>query len=247
MTNNHGEHKKILIAGCGGHAKSLSDSITATGQYEICGYTSPLADDSFPYPCLGEDERFPQIYESGVRDAAIGIGYMGKGKVRDRVFEQLRKNGFTMPVIIDPSATISTTATIGEGTFIAKGVLINAYSAIGKMCIINTGAILEHDAKIGSFSHVAGGAVLCGEVQVGDHSFIGANATVIQQVKIGNDVIVGAGSVVLADVPDGLTVYGVWKGMKDSSLTIAQVKTQTSSTAIPTSFSMVLNPKEAVL
>ena len=115
MTNNHGEHKKILIAGCGGHAKSLSDSITATGQYEICGYTSPLADDSFPYPCLGEDERFPQIYEGGVTDAAVGIGYMGKGKVRDRVFEQLKKNGFAMPAIIDPSAIVSTTATIGEG------------------------------------------------------------------------------------------------------------------------------------
>ena len=247
MANNHRVLKKILIAGCGGHAKSLADSIMATGCYEIAGYTSPLADDSFPYPCLGEDERFPQIYESGVTEAAVGIGYMGKGKVRDRVFEQLKDNGFNVPVIIDPSATVSTTASIGEGTFIAKGVLVNAYSAIGKMCIINTGAILEHDVKIGSFSHVAGGAVLCGEVQIGDHSFIGANATVIQQVRIGNNVIVGAGSVVLADVPDELTVYGVWKGMKDSSLTVAKVKSQTASTAIPASFSMFLNPKEAVL
>ncbi|MBR1629449.1 MAG: acetyltransferase [Lachnospiraceae bacterium] len=220
--------QKILIAGCGGHAKSLADSINSIGQYRISGYTSPLADDAFPYPCLGEDECFPQIFESGVTHAVVGIGFMGKGKVRDRVFEQLRKNGFTVPVITDPSATVSTTAAIGEGTFIAKGALINAHASIGRMCIINTGTVLEHDVKVGDFSHIAGGAVLCGEVQVGNHSFIGANATVIQQVKIGNNAIVGAGSVVLAHVPDETTVYGVWKGIEKMA-----------------SFSVVLDPKKA--
>ncbi len=42
--------------------------------------------------------------------------------------------------------------------------------------------------------------------------FIGANATIIQGVKVGNNSVVGVGGVVLKDVPENMTVTGVWLG-----------------------------------
>lgn len=204
--------RRIVLIGCGGHGKSVGDSIEAGGAYRIAGYTEGQKDPASYYIYLGTDDVLEELRCQGIAHAAVGVGYMGRGDVRDRLYRMAKDLGYELPVIRDPSAIVSGNAAVGEGSFLAKGAIVNADAAVGKMCIVNTGAVLEHDVRAGDFSHVAGGAVLCGGVQVGSHALIGANATVIQQVRIGERAIVGAGSVVLADVPDGKTVCGVWKG-----------------------------------
>jgi len=58
-------------------------------------------------------------------------------------------------------------------------------------------------------AHVAPGATLAGLVQIGACAFIGTGAAVLPRCRVGADAIVGAGAVVVADVPPGVTVYGV--------------------------------------
>ena len=121
---------------------------------------------------------------------------MGKGSIRKKIFEKLKGIGFTLPVIKDPSAVVSSSARIGEGTFIGKGAVVNAGAQVGRMVIINSMALVEHECVLGDFSHIAVAAVLCGEVSVGRAAFVGANATVIQGMKIKPHQIVPAGAVV---------------------------------------------------
>ena len=117
--------------------------------------------------------------------------------------KRLKEIGFNLPVICDPTAIVASDVTIGEGTFIGKGVILNSESKIGKTCIINTGAIVEHNCQVGDFAHVSVGTVLCGEVSVGRAAFIGANATVIQGRKVGDGCIVAAGEVIRKNVMNG--------------------------------------------
>ena len=195
---------KIIILGNGGHARSIVDTIERLGHYEIVGYVvngeSCKQDD---YPIIGKDKDLEKIYQSGIRYAAIGIGYLGKGFVRNNLYNHLKRIGYSLPVICDSTAIISNKVIIEEGTFIGKRSIVNAGAHIGKTCIINTGAIVEHDVQIGGFSHVAVGAVLCGGVQIGENTLIGANATVIQERKIGDRCIVGAGEVVRKNIFNG--------------------------------------------
>ncbi len=188
--------EKIILVGYGGHAKSIADCIERGNKYEIIGYTAPKEQES-PYRYLGADDVLWTYCDKGIQNAIVCIGYLGKGDVRDRLYRQLKEIGFRLPIIVDPSAVISKSAHIGEGTFIGKGAVINADAVIGKMAIINTHAVVEHDCKIGDYVHVAVGAVLCGMVNVGDKSLIGANATIIQTIHIGNNCIIGAGSLVI--------------------------------------------------
>lgn len=184
--------KDIILVGYGGHAKSVADCIERGNQYHIIGYTD-LKEQESPYAYLGTDDVLPKLFEKGIKNAAICVGYLGKGNLRERLYDKLKTIGFDLPTIVDPSAIVSSNVTVGEGSFVGKGVIINTEAKIGKSCIINTKALIEHECVVEDFAHVAVGAVLCGQVIVEKAAFIGANATVIQQKKIEQRTIVPAG------------------------------------------------------
>lgn len=198
----------IVLIGGGGHALSVADAIINGKHYEIVGYTDG-SDTHIPLRYLGTDDILKSLFEKGVMNAVITVGYLGKNSVRDRLYNMVKQAGFRLPKIIDPSAVVSSSADVGEGVFIGKYAVVNAEAKIERMCIINTGAIIEHNNQIGEYSHIAVGATLCGNVHVGAHTFIGANATIIQGVQIGMNTIIGAGSVVIGDVPDNSRIVGV--------------------------------------
>lgn len=184
----------IILVGYGGHAKSIADCIERKNEYRIIGYTD-LKENESKYPYLGDDTVLKKYYKKGVKNAFVGIGYLGKEDLRERIYKNIKEIGFDLPSIIDPSAIVSESAVIGEGVFVGKKAVVNADALIGKMAIINTGAIVEHECMIGDFAHVAVGAVLCGQVTVGRASLIGANATILQCREIDDSSIIPAGSV----------------------------------------------------
>ena len=198
----------IILLGGGGHARSVADSIETCGKYRIVGYTDLDREDSY-IPYLGTDEQLTNLYNNGIHNAVICVGFMGKSLVRDKLYNMVKSIGYDLPVIIDPSARISKRCDIDEGTFIGKGACVNTGTHIGKMCIINTNSVIEHDNCIRDFSHIAVGSVLCGNVKIGDHVFVGANSTIIQGITIESNAIVGAGSTVLHKVLRETTVYGI--------------------------------------
>lgn len=185
----------IILVGFGGHGKSVADCIEREKRFRIAGYTDNK-DQSCGYPYLGTDQELFNCFEKGIKNAAVCVGYLGKGCVREKIFEKLKRIGFTLPVVKDPSAVVSSSARIGEGTFIGKGAVVNAGAYVGRMVIINSMALVEHECVLRDFSHIAVSAVLCGEVSVGRAAFVGANATVIQGMKIEPHQIVPAGAVI---------------------------------------------------
>lgn len=201
--------KKMVVIGYGGHAESVIDSIRQRRKYEIVGYTDKCEKNT-KYPYLGSDDVLHDLFEKGIRYAAICVGYLGKSNVRDTLYRAAKNIGFQLPVIIDKTAILADNVLIGEGSYIGKGVIVNAGSTIGRMCIINSGAVIEHQNKIGDFTHVSVNTVLCGNVSIEDHTFIGANATIIQELNIHAHSMIGAGAIVLKDVPEKKNIYGVW-------------------------------------
>ena len=189
--------KKIILIGCGGHAKSVVDAIEASGAYEIIGFTDTAEKADFcyrGYQVLGDDTRLPTLFEKGVCEAFVCIGYMGRNRLRNQLYCTLKNIGFSLAAVVDPSAIIAKDVKIGEGTFVGKRAVINSAAVVGKMAIINTGAVIEHDSVVGDFCHVACGAVLCGGMTLGANSMVGANAVIVQGVSLPEDTFVKAGA-----------------------------------------------------
>lgn len=204
--------EKIVLVGAGGHAKSVIDTIENEKKYEIAGFVSneeigkKIYKDYF---CIAHDDGLDRIIAQGIKNAFICIGYMGKGQVRNKLYESLCRAGFKIPSIIDASAIIGNSAIIGEGAFVGKRAIVNANAIVDKMAIINSGAVIEHDTHVGEFSHIAVSAVCAGNTQIGCNTLVGANATIIQGVSVGSYCIVGAGAVVVRNVENHTVVCGV--------------------------------------
>lgn len=198
----------IILIGCGGHAKSVVDSIESAGKYNIVGFLDYKAEKYKQYEVIGKDEKLEELFLSGIKNAFVTIGYMGKSMLRNDIYDKLKKIGFSIPSIVDSSAILASDVQISEGVYIGKGAIVNSNAVIDKMSIVNTGAIVEHDCKVGSFSHVAVGSVLCGAVSIGKNVLIGANATILQERSIGDFSIIGAGVTVRKSIKENITFCG---------------------------------------
>jgi sugar O-acyltransferase (sialic acid O-acetyltransferase NeuD family) len=199
---------RLLILGASGHGKVAADCAHCTKLWaEIFFYDDrwPCIERCGPWPVLGAGEALLSDCKSD-DDAFVAIG-----RADDRItwLEKMVSAGISITRIIHPQSTIATGVTIGEGTLVVAGAVINIDSHIGKGCIINTGATIDHDCVLSDGVHICPGAHIAGGVQVGNNSWIGIGSSVCQYLKIGCHVTVGAGGVVTGDVPDGLTVVGV--------------------------------------
>lgn len=189
--------KTINLFGASGHAKVIMDIIEAQGDKVGCLY-----DDA---PHYTEIKEIPVYLASEVKVKAPLIVSIGANRFRKIVAERYDVD---FANAIHPSATISSSASIQEGSVVMQGAIIQADCKIGKHCIINTGASIDHECQIGDYVHIAPGSTLCGNVTVGEGTFIGAGTTIIQGIKIGKWCTIGAGSVVIRDIPDQVKAYG---------------------------------------
>lgn len=208
--------EKLVVIGSGGHARSIIDSALDCGQYDVVGVLSSDESDWVPYrgvECIGADSDATDVFAKGCHAAALGIGFMGgTTQLREGLCREYASVGYSFPPIIDPSAVVSASSTIGEGTFIGKRAVLNANSHVDSFSIINSMALVEHDCTVGAFTHIAVGAVLCGGVHIGRGVLVGANATIIQGLDIHDYATIGAASLVLRDVPADTRALGVYNG-----------------------------------
>lgn len=203
---------KIIGLGAGGHGQVIADILTSSDKFVLEAWLDPqtsLHNSSIcGAPVLGGDEFLANLAKLGITHAFIGAGSIGDSSIRQRIYHSASKQGLEMPVLIAPSAVVSSTSHLGPGSCVFPLAVVNTNTSIHEGCIINSHATVEHDCTIESFVHVAPAAVVAGGVYIGMGSHIGAGAIIKEGVHIGENVIVGAGSVVLQDVPPSTTVVG---------------------------------------
>jgi sugar O-acyltransferase (sialic acid O-acetyltransferase NeuD family) len=114
----------------------------------------------------------------------------------------------SFPALLDPTAVIARTATIGRGAIVNAATVIAAATAIGRFAHVNRSASIGHHNEIEAFATVGPGCVLAGHVRVGRGAFLGAGVVCTPKVRIGGNAVVGAGAVVVRDVPAGAVAVG---------------------------------------
>lgn len=197
----------LFVFGASGHGKVVIDTLQRAG-----GEVTLLVDDDVRRTgdvLLGHVVAGSRDVLLSARARAVcGIVAIGSNEARLVVAAWLRESGFGFRAVVDPSAVVSASATIGAGTLVMAQAVVNADASVGEHVIVNTAATVDHDCVVGDGVHLAPGVHLCGEVRVGRGTFIGTGSVVVPGVHIGAGVVIGAGSTVLTDVPDGARMAG---------------------------------------
>lgn len=204
------EVQEIVVIGGGGHAKVLISILRKLNEFRAIGYTDRKDNGLLlGVPFLGDDSELARLSGQDRQICgAIGVGQVGLGEARSRLWERLEPIRLLFPVIVSPAAIVNEGVELGDGTVVMDAAVLNCGAAVGKGVIVNTGSIIEHEVVLGDWVHVAPGATISGGGRVGTCSMVGAGAVVIEGRTIGANCIIGAGAVVIRDI----TEPGVYAG-----------------------------------
>mgnify|MGYP001945027671 CR=1 FL=1 len=194
----------LVLLGGGGHCKAAIDVIEAAGvaiagvlDWPEAGLTGVLG-----HPVLGHDDALPALVAEG-HPVLVTIGQIRTPAPRIRAFDAARAAGARMPCVVSPRAHVSRHATLGDGTLVLHGAVVNAAARVGSNVIVNSLALIEHDAEVGDHCHVATGARVNGAVTLGAGCFIGSGAVLKNGITIGAGSVIGAAAVIRHNIPEG--------------------------------------------
>lgn len=189
--------RPLCLYGAGGHGRVVGAQARRFLQREVL-----FGDDRATVPGLAI--AFHDITAITGWDVVVTIG---DNTTRRALQERLSPDQVAPALVMEPDRVFA--VSIGPGSQILAGAIINPDAVIGTGVIVNSGAIVEHDCRIGDYCHIAPGSVIGGGAQLGVGVLLGSNATVLPGIRIADAAVIGAGAVVTRDITEAGTYVGV--------------------------------------
>lgn len=198
--------KVLYIFGCSGIAKSVIDTILGAGNLEpekiILVEKDPKKIDRVFY-------RSVKVISS---EAFYDLGYW-KGnflcafyKPYD-IFKRAQfcrdieaSTGLEPATIIDKKSSVSPSAEVGKGVYIAPGVIVDADAVIGDHTIILFNSIVSRECVVADNNFLSACNVIKGSVRIGPNNFISSQCVLTND--IGSYNFINSGSVVTGALRD---------------------------------------------
>ena len=188
-----GNSEKLIIIGAGGFGKVVLE-------HAMKEYDCAFADDGIEIgtmvcgcPIVGKTTNLDRL--NGIYKKLIVA--IGDNKIREKIYREAKKLGYTFPNIICNSAYISPFAKIGSGCVILNNVVVQNNAQIGNGVILNPGVEIHHESKIGNNVLIYTNSVIRTYANVCDRAWIGSTLTIGNRVKIEDDEVVPDGKTIL--------------------------------------------------
>ena len=136
--------ERLLVLGGGGHAAVVIETAISAG-FDVVGVfdddVSLRGRTILEVPVLGS-----------IGEAAFLYGRScccGRGRQRGSRLEIARRVNCELAVVAHPNSTVAESATVGGGTVLFAGAVVQSRTVLGNCVILNSGAIVDHDCRIG--------------------------------------------------------------------------------------------------
>jgi sugar O-acyltransferase (sialic acid O-acetyltransferase NeuD family) len=203
---------EIILIGGGGHAKVVIDILEERGDYNILGIIAKNKGDGIGiggYQILGNDNDLQELFNKGVKFAAMGVGGYTNNTLRKRIYEDLKRIGFQVISAIHPTASISRTVLMGEGNVVFSGVVIGPYVRLGNNIIVATGSTIDHDSVLKDHSLISAGVTVGAETQIEEGALLALGSKIISGITICKGALIGAGAVITRNISEPGTYVGI--------------------------------------
>lgn len=151
----------LLIIGAGSFSPEVEELAQLLGYTDIA-FLDDNPDSAYCSPVIGTTADIEKLRSQC--DTAIVA--LGNNETRLKYHNELKRCGYTIPVLIHPTAYVSPTATISSGCIIRAKAVISRDAKIGEACILNVGALIDHHVEIEYGCHILMGAVVRNKAKV---------------------------------------------------------------------------------
>ncbi len=199
--------RPLLILGTRTLAIEVADFVSEIPGYQLVGFVENMD----PQVCQGKLENLPILWVEELEQlAATHVAVCALATTtRSRFTNQAAAYGVRFATLVHPTARISRTSVLGEGSIISPGVIIASNTRLGPHVFVNRGVLIGHHTEIGAHVTIQPGANVAGKCRIGSSTYIGMGALVLDNLTVGSQAVVGAGAVVTKDVPDRVQVVGL--------------------------------------
>jgi sugar O-acyltransferase (sialic acid O-acetyltransferase NeuD family) len=200
------ETRRLLLIGAGNGTKIVLDVLVRDHSSGLISIG--IIDDSeakqatslMGVPVLGKIDSALERWKSGEFDSVI-ITISSNNMVRSQIHKHLADSGVPFANVIDPTATVSPSATIGTGNIILGYCRVGPFVSMGHNNFISAMANIEHDTLIGNHTSFGPSVVFSGRVSVGDGVKFGTSIGCEPGVQIGEWSVIASGSIVTSNIP----------------------------------------------
>ena len=205
--------ESLILFPFGGNAREAAVAIEALNavspRYRILGYLDDICDrlQGTDFPILGATEVW-RSHRGRARLLAVP-GSPRSFRHRRQLIERFELQPENAVSIVDPSARIASSASVGMNTLIMAGCFVSAGVRIGDHCVVLPNTVISHDARLHDYAVVGSNVSLSGGVVLGENCYVGSGARIREGTRIGAGALVGIGAVVVRDVAPGAVVAGV--------------------------------------
>ena len=166
---------------------------------------NPNIDNAYNNSRLFSMDNMLEEFDHSTIEIIISIG---EPVIRKKLYNRIKSNKIKLATLVDPSALISVTASMGEGVIVAPFSNITCSTVLGCNVVINAHTTVGHDITIGDHTVVSTNVTIGGNSVIGKESFVGLGAQTKENLSVGSEVIIGMGSIVFKDIPDKMIAMG---------------------------------------
>lgn len=178
---------KVVIIGTGKTSDIIYEYLK--NEYEIIGFAENGASNIYdinqglPVYELNDLSNKVDMEETQL---FVAIGVSKLNTTRQRIYENLRNDGWKFVTYIHPRATVASTVTIGENCIVMEENVIQDYVTIGDNNILWSGNHIGHHTRIGNHNFISSHVVISGNCKIGENNFFGVNSCIGDEVTVGN-------------------------------------------------------------
>lgn len=202
--------KDIVIIGAGGFGREVAwlieDINKVKPEWNIKGFVDE--DTNLRGKVINGYEVLGDVEWLSNQDI-FAICAVGDSVAKKHIVYKLEGTRIKYPVLIHPSAILSDSVKVEEGSIICAGNILTVNIRIGKHVILNLDCTVGHDVELKNYTTVLPSVNISGNVVIEEAVSLGTGSAIIQGIRINENTIVGAGSVVVRDLPANCTAVGV--------------------------------------
>lgn len=160
----------LLIIGAGGLGQMMKEVALSIGYEQVFFLDDAAKGTDIIGKCcdyLAMREKFH-----------TAVAALGDNDMRLYWTEKLMEADYHVPSLIHPSAVVSASASISEGSFILQRAVVNTSTCIEHAVLVNSGAIIDHNSYIERGAHVGLGSIVKANCRV----------TSLKKIEAGNVV-----------------------------------------------------------